>query len=116
DSRIDLPPPKTDSSPPPERSSSTSINKSVSASRMRSPVVGPYDATYSERDTLLIHVSSTQAPQTGNDSFTTDRDQLDFHHGPRFETNGAAGQHIKPLAPGRIAIELQSGVDFGKME
>ena len=45
DSRITLPPPKTTSSParapPPERSSSTRIHRSVSASRTRSPVVGP---------------------------------------------------------------------------
>ncbi len=46
DSRMTLPPPKTASSPaspgPPERSSVTSISRSVSASRIRSPVVGPY--------------------------------------------------------------------------
>ena len=45
DSRITLPPPKTASSPaapgPPDRSRSISISRSVSASRIRSPVVGP---------------------------------------------------------------------------
>jgi len=45
DSRITLPPPKTASSPPlspaRHRSSSTSIRRLVSASRIRSPVVGP---------------------------------------------------------------------------
>ncbi|CAM5468848.1 hypothetical protein SFUMM280S_02910 [Streptomyces fumanus] len=45
DSRTTLPPPNTASSPerpgPPQRSSSISISRSVSASRMRSPVVGP---------------------------------------------------------------------------
>ncbi len=41
DSRIDLPPPKTASSPPTQWSFSTSMNRQVSASRMRSPVVGP---------------------------------------------------------------------------
>ena len=40
-SRIDLPPPKTASSPASVRSSSTSTNNSVSASRNRSPTVGP---------------------------------------------------------------------------
>ena len=47
DSRITLPPPKTTSSPaagPPLRSSSTSMSRLVSASRIRSPVVGPYRA------------------------------------------------------------------------
>ncbi len=42
DSRITLPPPNTASSPPALRSSSTSISRSVSASRIRSPTVGPY--------------------------------------------------------------------------
>jgi hypothetical protein len=45
DSRITLPPPNTASSPAPagpmDRSSVTSTNRSVSASRIRSPVVGP---------------------------------------------------------------------------
>ncbi|CAM5461292.1 hypothetical protein SALBM217S_05545 [Streptomyces griseoloalbus] len=46
DSRMTLPPPNTASSParpgPPQRSSSISTSRSVSASRIRSPVVGPY--------------------------------------------------------------------------
>ena len=41
DSRIDLPPPKTDSSPPKVRSCSISIHRSVSPSRIWSPAVGP---------------------------------------------------------------------------
>ncbi len=45
DSLITLPPPKTTSSPafpgPPLRSSVTSISRSVSAKRIRSPTVGP---------------------------------------------------------------------------
>ena len=41
DSRIVLPPPKTASSPPTQSSRSTSIQRSVSASRTWSPVVGP---------------------------------------------------------------------------
>ena len=48
DSRITLPPPNTASSPaspgPPLRSSVISMNRSVSASRIRSPVVGPNSA------------------------------------------------------------------------
>jgi hypothetical protein len=42
DSRITLPPPNTASSPPAHSSRSTSISRLVSASRMRSPAVGPY--------------------------------------------------------------------------
>ena len=48
DSRSTLPPPNTASSPaspgPPLRSSVISTNRSVSASRIRSPVVGPNSA------------------------------------------------------------------------
>ena len=47
DSRMTLPPPKTTSSPPcgpRQRSSVTSMSRSVSASRMRSPTVGPYSS------------------------------------------------------------------------
>lgn len=48
DSRSTLPPPNTASSParpgPPHRSSVTSISRSVSARRIRSPVVGPYNS------------------------------------------------------------------------
>ena len=42
DSRITFPPPKTASSPPTQWSVSTSMSRLVSASRIRSPVVGPY--------------------------------------------------------------------------
>jgi hypothetical protein len=42
DSRITLPPPKTASSPPAHSSRSISMSRLVSASRMRSPAVGPY--------------------------------------------------------------------------
>jgi hypothetical protein len=47
DSRITLPPPKTTSSPPcgpRQRSSVTSMTRSVSARRTRSPTVGPYSS------------------------------------------------------------------------
>jgi hypothetical protein len=47
DSRITLPPPNTTSSPPcgpRQRSSVTSMSRSVSASRTRSPLVGPYSS------------------------------------------------------------------------
>ena len=43
DSRIVLPPPNTASSPPTQSSRSTSIQRSVSASRTWSPTVGPYE-------------------------------------------------------------------------
>ena len=46
DSRIDLPPPNTDSSPPKVRSCSISIHRSVSPSRIWSPAVGPKIAAY----------------------------------------------------------------------
>ncbi len=49
DSRMTLPPPNTTSSPgagPALRSRSTSMSRLVSASRMRSPAVGPYSAAY----------------------------------------------------------------------
>ena len=60
DSRMTLPPPKIASSPasrpgPPQRSSVTSISRSVSASRTRSPVVGPYRAAY-----LALDISAIQ--------------------------------------------------------
>ena len=68
DSRMTLPPPKIASSPasgpgPPQRSSVTSISRSVSASRTRSPVVGPYRAAYRARDISAIERSrvSTRA-------------------------------------------------------
>ena len=43
-SRIDFPPPKTASSPGTVRSRSTSQMRFVSASRNRSPAVGPYSS------------------------------------------------------------------------
>ena len=55
DSRMTLPPPKTTSSPPRgprHRSSVTSIMRSVSASRTRSPVVGPYSSAYRARSMI----------------------------------------------------------------
>ena len=63
DSRMTLPPPKMASSPasgpgPPQRSSVTSISRSVSASRTRSPAVGPYRAAYRARD-----ISAIQRPR-----------------------------------------------------
>ena len=47
DSRIDFPPPNTASSPPTQRSSVISMDRFVSASRIRSPVVGPNEESYS---------------------------------------------------------------------
>ena len=57
DSRMTLPPPNTTSSPPAQWSSVTSMNRPVSASRMRSPVVGPYRARYRSRPTKLTRRS-----------------------------------------------------------
>lgn len=72
DSRITLPPPNTASSPafpgPPERSSSISTSRSVSASRMRSPVVGPNRSAYTARSRSGIEGTSGFAAQAGDDA------------------------------------------------
>src|SRR5699024_9859307 len=55
-SRMTFPPPKTTSSPYSVKSFSTSINKSVSAKRTESPVVGPYIWAYCSLDMLKLIV------------------------------------------------------------
>ena len=67
-----LPPPKIASSPasgpgPPQRSSVTSISRSVSASRTRSPVVGPYSAAYRARRYLSHRAAPLFDAQPGHD-------------------------------------------------
>src|SRR5699024_1351433 len=53
-SRMTFPPPNTTSSPYFVKSFSTSINKSVSAKRTESPVVGPYIWAYCSLDILKL--------------------------------------------------------------
>src|SRR5437667_3719185 len=56
-SRITLPPPNLTSSPYTVRSFSTSITRSVSASRTRSPVVGPNISAYAARPIFIAHTT-----------------------------------------------------------
>src|SRR5687768_5401261 len=99
DSRIDLPPPKTASSPPTQRSSSTSMNRLVSASLIRSPVVGPNEASYSLRSMSTIEPASALSAEPGHDAFAGDRNQLDLLDGARLEPHGPAGQHVEAEPP-----------------
>ena len=83
DSRMTLPPPKIASSPasgpgPPQRSSVTSISRSVSASRTRSPAVGPYRAAYRARDISAIERPGRLGPQARDDPRPGQRHQGDL--------------------------------------
>src|SRR5215218_6621245 len=131
DSRSTLPPPKTASSPanpgPPLRSSVISTKRSVSASRMRSPVVGPNSAAYLARETALIgaptsrkrssHVQSTRRLQTQavHLARSAQGDQPDPLGDTGFEPHSGAGGNIQPVAVGCRAVERQRGVALWKM-
>src|ERR1700694_4107921 len=98
-----LPPPNTTSSPanedgPPHRSSSTSIQRSVSAHRVRSPVVGPYSARYRSRGRSAMGVtagsierSSDVAAEPGRDPPPAEGHELDVALDPRFEAPARPG-------------------------
>src|SRR3546814_266960 len=105
DSRADLPPPKTTSFPPAQRSSCTSISRLGSARRVRSPAVGPYDATYSEREILAIETPSAQTPQAAHNTPALDRHELHFHGNAWLEPDGAARKHVQAFAPRLFPVE-----------
>src|SRR5579862_4034545 len=100
DSRMTLPPPKSGSSPasgpgPPQRSSVTSISRSVSASRTRSPVVGPYSAAYLARSMSVMAQPRDHAP-------ARQLDQGDLAGHARLEPDRGAGRDVQPVAAGRL--------------
>src|SRR5512146_52595 len=116
DSRMTLPPPKMASSPasgpegsgPPQRSSVTSISRSVSASRIRSPVVGPYSAAYR---CLLMSVM----PQPGDDAPAGQLHQRDLAGHARLEPDRGARRDVEPEAAGRRPVEGQRRVGLGEV-
>src|ERR1700722_6968175 len=110
DSRMTLPPPKMASSPasgpgPPQRSSVTSISRSVSASRTRSPVVGPYSAAYRAREISAIKRSRVFAAQAGHDPGSGQRDQRDRPGHAGLEPYRRPGRDVQPVAAGRGPVE-----------
>src|SRR5271170_1841744 len=120
DSRMTLPPPKIASSPasgpgPPQRSSVTSISRSVSASRTRSPVVGPYRAAYLARDTSVIERTGVLGPQAGHHPRPGQRDQGDRPGHARLEPHRSPGRDVQPVAAGRGAVEGQRRVGRGEV-
>src|SRR5580704_3302744 len=120
DSRITLPPPKIASSPasgpgPPHRSSVTSISRSVSASRTRSPVVGPYSAAYLALEMSVIERARLLGPQAGNDSVSGQRHQRHLAGHARLEPHRGAGRDVQPVAAGRGPVEGQRRVGRGEM-
>src|SRR5690242_11444765 len=113
DSRITLPPPKIASSParapgPPHRSSVTSISRSVSASRIRSPVVGPYRAAY-----LALSISVMAQPRDHAPPGQLDQRDLAGH--ARLEPDRGAGREVQPEAAGRGPVEGQRRVGLGEV-
>src|SRR5919108_4108769 len=119
DSRMTLPPPKTASSPaapgPPERSSSISISRSVSASRMRSPVVGPNRSAYAAREISGIEGTSGLPAQSGHHAGAGERDEFDVDGDPGLEAHGGARGDVQPLAVRCGAVEVQAGVGLGEV-
>src|SRR5690349_19528340 len=114
DSRMTLPPPKTASSPaspgPPERSSSISTIRSVSASRMRSPVVGPNRSAYAAREISGIEGTSGLPAQPGHHAGTGERDEFHVDGDPGLEAHGRTRGDVEPLAVCCGAVEVQTGV------
>src|SRR3546814_15194286 len=83
---------------------------------MRSPAVGPYDATYSEREILAIETPSAQTPQAAHNTPALDRHELHFHGNAWLEPDGAARKHVQAFAPSLFPVELERGIDLGKMK
>jgi hypothetical protein len=78
-------------------------------------VVGPNDAAYSSRLISAIEPSSALAAQPRDNPLAADRDQLDLLGGAGFETHGAAGHDVQPLAPRGLAVELERRVHLGEV-
>src|SRR3546814_9573757 len=83
---------------------------------MRSPAVGPYDATYSEQEILAIETPSAQTPQAAHNTPALDRHELHFHGNAWLEPDGAARKHVQAFAPRLFPVELERGIDLGKMK
>src|SRR3984957_7062828 len=120
DSRMTLPPPKMASSPasgpgPPQRSSVTSISRSVSASRTRSPVVGPYRAAYRLREISAIEWPRPLGPQAWHDRGPGQCDQRDAPRHARLKPHRRASGNVQPVATGHTAVEEQGRVRRGEM-
>src|SRR5882757_3304714 len=113
DSRITLPPPNTASSPgvgPAARSSVTSMNSSVSASRTRSPTVGPYKAAYRARLSSLIQRPRRLGTRTRHDPPSGQWHQADRPRDAGFEAHRRPGRNVEPMPPRRVPVERQRGV------
>src|ERR1700728_4229264 len=105
DSRITLPPPKTASSParpgPPQRAAVISISRSVSASRTRSPTVGPYRAAYRSRDKGSgIERAADLAAETADVAIAGQCHQFHLAADPRFETHAGPRRDAQAVTPG----------------
>src|SRR5207244_13408308 len=103
------PPPPTHPAPPP-RSSATSLSRPVSASRTRSPVVGPYSAAYLALEMSAIEGSRLLGPQAGNDAVSGQRHQRYLAGDARLEPHRRAGRDVQPIATGRGPVEGQRRV------
>src|SRR6195952_760116 len=127
DSRSTLPPPKTASSParpgPPLRSSVISMSRSVWASRIRSPVVGPNSAAYLALDSSLIVISSSRERSSAAIQFprrvqgqavdlaqSPEWDERDMLCHTGFEAHRGACRDVEPITVGCLAVERQRRV------
>src|SRR5450830_1953419 len=101
------------------------MNNSVSARRMRSPLVGPNISAYALRGMLAIsslsrwsvlQVAHHCAIETIDLAFARQRHQ--FHRAllARFEAHGRAGRDIEAHAVGAPALEGQRRIDFKKVK
>src|SRR5207247_2462604 len=96
--------PQTGSSPYPTSSASTRTCRSVSPSRIRSPVVGPNWRAYSARASFTVPPDSLGL-QPGH------ADQLDFLGLAGVPANGEPGRQRQPAAVSGVPVELQPRID-----
>src|SRR6185437_3665543 len=119
DSRITLPPPKTASSPPAHRSCSTSMVSAVSASRIRSPAVGPYRSAYRDRLSSLTGRALEPSPadlQSGHVPVAGQRHQRDLPLDAWLEPDGGARRDVQPVPPGGVPVERERRVGLREVE
>src|SRR5882757_5053785 len=105
--RAVLPQPPSSSSPGSVSSASTCTHRSVSASRTRSPVVGPYNRAYSARLIAVIRYRRS-APRRSSAVRKLDHGDLacvGYVHPQR-----GAGRQVQPVAARRVQLHPQRAV------
>src|SRR5262245_59956076 len=123
-SRMTFPPPNFTSSPYAVKSPSTSMTRSVSARRSRSPTVRPNISAYAPRliswDMAFVlglrQRTHHQPVEPEHEPRAAVRHELHFAGLTGLEPHGRSSGDIEAISDGGVTIERQGGVRLGEMK